>query len=77
VISAPFSAHPAVSRCLTRAVEAADRGDRLEAQYWQSAAAAAHRRAAVPSPVRPGILTRLVRRFTKPLAGPVGKERLA
>lgn len=61
MISVSSSARAMVLRCLTRAAEAADRGDRLEAQYWQSAAAAAHRRIpATPAP-QPNLLVRLAR----------------
>ncbi|RKK04013.1 hypothetical protein EBE87_15760 [Pseudoroseomonas wenyumeiae] len=61
MISAPFSARAAVSRCLTRAIEAADRGDRLEAQYWQSLAAAAQRRVSTLPAPQPSLAVRLTR----------------
>ncbi|EHM01400.1 hypothetical protein HMPREF9946_02139 [Acetobacteraceae bacterium AT-5844] len=60
-----FSFSAAHTRCLTRAIQAAARGETLEAAYWRSAANAAEQRAAVeahPSH-QPSLIARLLTHF--------------
>jgi hypothetical protein len=62
------------TRCIDRASQAAERGDVLEAQYWQSAAAAAQRRQTQAEAPEPSLRARLLQ-FV--LASASGQERVA
>jgi enoyl-CoA hydratase/carnithine racemase len=70
----PSLSYAATARCLKRAAEAAERGDVLETQYWQSAAAAAQRRQLVQEAPKPSLRARLLQFVLTPVAG---QERVA